>query len=51
MFTFSDALSNLELASLIAAAIDKWSGEQIFAESFIERIRDAASPLFVKLAE
>lgn len=46
-----DAIDNLELGSLIAAAIEKWSAEQIFAESFIERIKDTANPIFLKLAE
>jgi hypothetical protein len=47
----SDALENLELGALIAGAIEKWNNDQIFAESFIERIKDAAHPIFTKLAE
>jgi hypothetical protein len=41
----------LELGVLIVGAIDRWGSEQLFAESFLERIKDVASPIYHKIAE
>jgi len=36
---------------MVANAIEKWHLEQIFAESFLDRIKDIANPILAKLNE
>ena len=32
-------------------AIDKWASDQIFAQSFIEKIKDVTNPIVAKIQE
>lgn len=32
-------------------AVDKWATDQIFAQSFLEKIKDATSPIYTKVQE
>jgi hypothetical protein len=36
---------------MVANAIEKWHLEQIFAESFLDRVKDIANPILAKLNE
>jgi len=51
MSVSSEALENLELGGFITGAVDKWANDQLFAESFIEKIKDITGPIFNKIEE
>lgn len=48
---FRDGLENLELGGYIVASIDRWKTEQLFVDTFWEKMKNLASPIYNKLAE
>jgi hypothetical protein len=36
---------------MIVAAVEKWAADQLFADSFLNKIKEVANPIFLKLQE
>jgi hypothetical protein len=51
MNSFSHLLEDEELALIIVTAIEKWENAELFAYSFMERIRQAIGPILTKHSE
>lgn len=42
-------MENMETAGMIAGSVEKWSADQLFADSFLDKIKSAVQPLVVRL--
>ena len=51
MLLLRDAIENLEIGGLLVSAVEKWTADQLFAESFLDKVKEATSTIVAKMQE